>query len=200
MIRYKLTDKQDQTHDGCTWGIGVKHTIKQHGCQLCTNQVIHYYEDPLLAVFANPLHANFDPSTMHLWECEVGKKVAGDALKSGTKQLTTLRRIPMPVITLEQRVEIAIRVVKTVYTEKRWNTWADKWLSGADRTAFAAVSASFASSASFAASAAASFAASFAASPASAPFASAASVSASFAHSPSFAASLIAIIHSVCEK
>ena len=145
MIGYKLTDANARTHDSCQWGIGITHEATEPGVQMCTNQVIHWYTDPLLAVFANPIHANYNPA--RLWECEVGEKVNGDALKSASKSVTTLRELPLPVISTEQRVEIAIRLVLPKCRNKKWLAWATKWLKGSDRTNAAAYAAAYAADA-----------------------------------------------------
>ncbi len=140
MKGYKLTNKEGKTHhSSCQWGENVKHEIAKPGNKMCTDQVFHYYDDPLLAVFANPIHGRYDQATMRLWECEVGEKVNGDSLKSATKKLTTLHEIPVPAISTYQRVKIAILSVKEVHHgQSAWNKWADSWLSGADRTYVAA--------------------------------------------------------------
>ena len=134
----KLTDKDGRTHGGCQWGEGVRNTATGEGTGLCTDGVIHYYADPLLAVFANPIQGKYDPETMILWEFEPDSEVNGDALKKACKSGVTVKPIPIPEITTEQRVEIGIRAVKLVCKDKKWNTWADKWLSGKDRSADAA--------------------------------------------------------------
>jgi len=50
-------------------------------------------------------------------------------------ELTLLEEIEMPKLTYEQRLAYEIYRVKEVYTDPSWNLWADKWLSGEDRTA-----------------------------------------------------------------
>ena len=134
----KLTDTNGQTHGGCQWGEGVRNTATGEGIELCSDGVIHYYADPLLAVFANPRHGDYDPATMILWEFTPDSEVNGDALKKGCKAGMTVKQIPLPEITTEQRVEIGIRAAKAVYKDQKWNEWADAWLSGEDRTRDAA--------------------------------------------------------------
>ena len=136
---YKLT-RQDDTTSGrnttVTWGANVSHTAAGSGTQLCSSDVIHAYTHPLLAVLLNPIHANYE--NPKLWRCE-GAVVADDrGLKVGVKTLTTIEEIPLPVVTIEQRVKFAILCAKQVYKDKQWNEWADKWLSGEDRSARAA--------------------------------------------------------------
>ena len=118
------------------WGAGVSHTATGTGTRLCSPDVIHAYTHPLLAVLLNPIHADYQ--NPKLWRCE-GDVVADDhGLKVGVKTLTTIEEMPLPVVTLEQRVKFAILCAKHVCKDKKWNRWANKWLSGEDRSAAAA--------------------------------------------------------------
>ena len=138
---YKLTDKDGRTYGGCQWGEGVTHETDGHG-ELCGPGWIHAYTDPLLAVLLNPIHANFDPDTMLLWWCKgkVGRTDSG--LKVGSTKVTTIRTIPGPEITTEQRVRFAILCAREVYQEPVWSQWAAAWLDGTERGASASASAS----------------------------------------------------------
>ena len=131
---YKLTDEKGKTRakgSELQWGEGVAHTAKGEGTKLCTNGVIHAYEHPLIAIVMCPIHAAFDE--MRLWEAE-GEIVAREGqLKCGVKTLTTVREIPVPEITLEQRVRFAIACAMEVCQEEYFVQWAQKWLSGEDR-------------------------------------------------------------------
>ena len=135
MVLYKLTDQNGQTRGGCQWGEGVEHTAPGTG-NLCTAGWLHAYTHPLLAVFVSPVHPNLaDPV---LWEAEgdVGKDDCG--LKVGCTRLKTIRRIPLPEVTVNQRIRFAIYCAKAVRTNARWDEWADGWLNRSDRTADAA--------------------------------------------------------------
>jgi CTP synthase (UTP-ammonia lyase) len=76
-----------------------------------------------------------------LWECETTAPVAQDGLKVGVKSCTTIKTIPLPKITRQQKIKFAILCAKQVCKNKKWNTWADTWLSGKDRSKAAAVAA-----------------------------------------------------------
>jgi len=132
----KLTDLRGKTYGGTQWGEGVTHTILGGGNRLCSEDVIHYYEDEYLAVFANPIHCDFKEFLM--WEFKPGKKIAGDTLKSGCKSGTTIRQVPIPKMTAEQYVEIAIRCAILVNKDDNWLKWAANWLDGTDRSINAA--------------------------------------------------------------
>ena len=139
---YKLTDEQGRTRAGedneLTWAVGVEHRTAGMGTRLCTADVIHAYEHPLIAVLMNPVHADFDPARMRLFVAE-GNIVAREGqLKCGVHALKIVEEIHVPVLTTEQRAKFAILCAKQVCKNATWNAWADKWLSDEDRTARAA--------------------------------------------------------------
>lgn len=132
MIAYKLTTKTMQTHGGCQWAVGETRTAP--GGEPCTCRVIHWYSDPLLAVLHDPIHGQFGPMA-RLWECEV-EQTGTDGLKCWGTRCTLLREIPLPTVTAEQRVRYAILCAREVVPKNfAWRIWADRWLSGADRSA-----------------------------------------------------------------
>ena len=124
MKLYKLTDGDCQWGENVTDGKG----------ELCGPGFTYWYLDPLLAVMLNPIHRNFDPKTMYLWEGE-GEVVKNDyRLKVDCTKATTLRQIPVPEISIEKRIKIAILCAKQIHKGPKWNKWADNWLSGKDRS------------------------------------------------------------------
>ena len=134
MKLYKLTDENGCTQNNTQWGEGVTHTATgSPDIALCTDGWIHAYEHPLIAVFMNPAQAGF--KNPRLWQAEGDIVKQEGQLKCGCRALTTVKEILLPVITIEQRVEIAIRCVKLVRHDPAWNLWADNWLSGKDRSA-----------------------------------------------------------------
>ena len=139
---YKLTDEQGRTRAGedneLTWAVGVEHKTAGTGTQLCTADVIHAYEHPLIAVLMNPVHAMLNPATMRLFVAE-GEIVACEGqLKCGVFSLEIIEEIPVPVLTNEQRIRLAILSVKEVSASPVWRDWADEWLKGEDRSPEAA--------------------------------------------------------------
>src|SRR5262245_43735323 len=106
MKAYKLTRQNLTTYGGFQWEIGK--TYKTSGeDDLCSGGWLHFYEHPLLAVFHNPIHANY--SNPRLFEAKIGQKIKKDCqLKAGTTSLTLLNEIPIPEVTTEQRIRYAI--------------------------------------------------------------------------------------------
>ena len=150
---YKLTNKNGQTKNGTQWGPNISHSAEGKGENLCSDGWIHFYTNPLIALLLNPIHANF--SSPKLWEAESSGEELHESLKSGCKTLTTIKEIPLPEISDVQKIAFGILCGKEVYKDEKWNLWADKWLSGEDRTTKTAA-ASHATAASHASASAAS--------------------------------------------
>src|SRR5882757_8420757 len=135
MKLYKLTNQDMTTRGPTLWGEGVTHEAPGLG-PLCSSGWLHAYLSPELAVFLNPIHA--DIANPILWEAEGEIGARDGQLKVGCAKLTTLRQLPLPQVTTEQRVKFAILCAKAVCTDAAWNAWADAWLDGSDRSQAAA--------------------------------------------------------------
>ena len=108
----KLTTADGRTRVGYNnetqWGANVTHETDGVG-ELCGPGWLHAYEDILLAVLHNPVHAKLNPDNMIAWEAETGDVIKKeDQMKLGTTKLTTIRQIPIPEITTEHRVRYVI--------------------------------------------------------------------------------------------
>jgi hypothetical protein len=92
----------------------------------------------MIAVFMDPLHGDYthDDDAL-LWECE-GDVCTDDGALVGCTRLRALRRIPLPALTLEQRIDIAIRAARVVSYDEAFRQWAIGWLSGRNRSPEAA--------------------------------------------------------------
>jgi hypothetical protein len=142
MKYYKLLNQDLTSRNNTKWEIGVPVTIQKEGVEMCTDQVLHCYNHPLLAVILNPIHVGI--SNPKLFEIEVDKIVNNDGLKFASKSQTLLKEINLPFLTTYQQVVFAIKVAKLVCNDEKWNEWADKWLSGSDRSKLSAYNASVA--------------------------------------------------------
>jgi hypothetical protein len=129
---YKLLSQKMTSHNDTKWELNAPIKILKPGIEMCSDQVLHCYNHPLLASFLNPIHGNI--SNPRLFLIEVDEIVNNDGLKFASKSQTILEEIPYIDISLEKGIEIGIRVTKTVYKDKSWNEWADRWLSGTDRS------------------------------------------------------------------
>ena len=144
-MRYKLTTQDMLTRKGKAnethWTVG-EWVEASNDCSsgLCSDGYVHWYADSLLAVLLNPIHANID--SPRLWEVETGGYEQTDGqLKGGSQKVRLLKEMPLPAVTVEQRIRFAILCGQEVYADAAWNLWADNWLSGKDRTATAATAA-----------------------------------------------------------
>ena len=113
------------------WGDGTNYCIRNQGYELCTDQVIHFYIHPLQAAFFAPIHRG---GYTKLREVTHHSKMVSDGSKCAAKSVTTGKRIPLPKITSEQRVEIAIRCALKVHHKPKFVKWANNWLNGIDRS------------------------------------------------------------------
>ena len=136
---YKLTDQNMRTYGDCQWEVGKWKKTSGKG-RLCSDGWLHCYSDPLIAVLLNPINANFNPFRLFIAEAE-GRGSYDSGLKSGYKAMRLIKEIEAPSVTERQRIAFAILCAKQVYKDARWEAWADKWLSGKDRTANAAYAA-----------------------------------------------------------
>jgi len=96
MELYKLTDSQGYTHNkNCKWGKGITNTVAENnrGKKLCSNQVIHAYTNPNLALLLNPIHANYHNARLYEAEGEIKVQDWG---KVGVWELTTVKRFKLP--------------------------------------------------------------------------------------------------------
>jgi hypothetical protein len=144
MAIVKLTNSRGQTRNGTQWGPGIRHDVEWNGGSLCEAGCLHAYEgetvrDALaLGLLMDPIHGQFGAGKM-AFLCEShGGQHTSDGTKSGFAGLTTVREIHVPKLLIERLVEAAIRIAMTRCTCPDWVGWAEKWLSGEDRSARAA--------------------------------------------------------------
>ena len=90
MPYYKLTDQNLQTYNGFQWTPGKWEQTDGKG-ELCTKHWLHCYNDPVLAVLLNPIHANVQ--NPRLFEIEVkGKKKSNQGLKFGFTRMRLVEK------------------------------------------------------------------------------------------------------------
>lgn len=135
---YKLTDQDGQTRNHTQWGENVTHSGTGKA-ELCTDGVIHAYEDQNIGLFMNPIQAGF--KNPRLWECSGEVAVRDHQLKCGCFTLTTIRELEIPPISTDQRVAFAIWCALKVCDDANFNQWCENWISGTDRSLGAAAEA-----------------------------------------------------------
>jgi len=149
---YKLTDSNGKTRGSIQWGENITHHHAWRGeMVLGYDTCIYCYSDPLMASFflmescfiAITEDIEEDIKNPRCWEGKVKGEIISDGSIIGCKEFTTIREVPLPEISIEQRVTIAIECALKVYWEPEFNKWASGWLDGTDRSAAAARAASY---------------------------------------------------------
>jgi len=63
-----------------------------------------------------------------------GKKLSDNNLKFGFTQMRLVEELPVSKFMTTQRMIFGILCIKEIFKNKKWNRWADNWLSNKDRT------------------------------------------------------------------
>jgi len=123
---FKLTRPDRTTYNGYRWATLRWHETSGEG-GLCGLGWLHAYTDPLLAVLLNPIHANLHKFV--LWEARgAGERKDDRGLKVGYSRMRLIKKLPVPMITLEQMVRFAVFCSLEVYNEQPYVAWANQWL------------------------------------------------------------------------
>jgi len=138
---YKLTDRDGYTRRGIEgyethWTPGETVTVTNSELPpvLCSSGVLHAYQHPLLGIMMNPVHAGIE--NPRLFICK-GDVVANDGAMVGCRQLTCSEELDIDwSVSMSSRVRWAIKLARATQAgiSPAWRSWADRWISGADRT------------------------------------------------------------------
>ena len=139
MKLYKLTDEHGNTRNNMHWEIGTVHEVSGVPV-LCSDTVIHAYTSPLLAVFMNPAQGAF--SNPVAFEAE-GDVLVSDGTKVGVQKLTITGTCELPKVSQTQCVAFGILCALKVCIAPGFVSWANKWLSGENRSKEAAYDAAY---------------------------------------------------------
>ncbi len=128
-MNVKWTDKNSQTYGGMQWGEGITHKLTHKGAgtgRLCTINWLHYYQDELLAVLMNSIHAHYNEQFGQMWEITARGIISVEPDKCGCTELTMLREIEKPIVTTEQRIWFGILCAQAVRHLVN-DPWMEKW-------------------------------------------------------------------------
>ena len=115
------------------WEVGIPKELPQRDdLQLRYSGLFHYFLHPLLAVLFKEKYGCYFYTKLYEVLPE-GKIVKGHG-RSGATKLTLVKELEIPEITLNQQIAFGIFCVKEVYSDKVFISWANKWLSGEDRS------------------------------------------------------------------
>ena len=129
---YKLTDMNMKTYRGYPWALGKWNRTSGEG-DLCGPGWLHAYTSPVLAELLNPIHANFQEYRLFRGEAS-GPVISDRGLKVGYTNMRITEELPRLHITTENRIRFGIACACRVYTSAEYRAWAERWVSGADRT------------------------------------------------------------------
>jgi len=132
ITRYKLTDQDMRTYNGFQWTLGVKASVEGDDKELCSASWLHCYDDPVLALLLNPIHANIAVPRLFAVRTE-GRGLNDRGLKRGYKAMTLVKELPLPNVTWSVRTAFGILCAMEVYKVPAWNRWAQAWLNGMNR-------------------------------------------------------------------
>lgn len=91
------------------------------------------HTSPLVAALTHPDSVDGDHNKMF----EVNRwKVNVDS--SNPEAYTVVKEVPVPTVTLGQKVAFAVATIREIYHDSDFVKWADDWLSGKDRSAASA--------------------------------------------------------------
>ena len=122
MIKFKLTEQDGTTFNGSThWEIGKTNRAAGEGTELCSKDVLHYYDSPELAVLLDPIHAGIENPRLFKIDCD---SVAHDGLKGGSKYQTPIEKLKLPEVSTTQRVRFAILCAREVCAAPAFVEWS----------------------------------------------------------------------------
>ena len=121
------------TYGSFKWKVGEIYNTTGKG-NLCSPGWLHAYETPLLAVLHNPIHGNFKDPKLFKADTLDGTINKDGQMKLGSTKMKLIEEIKLPKISKIQNIAYGILCAKAVYKDKQYNKWADKWLSGENRS------------------------------------------------------------------
>jgi hypothetical protein len=138
----KLTDADGYTRRGDSgetlWLPCGTRPPRLDGAKLCAAGVYHAYSSPEQAAMMDCIHAELLSRGGRAWWAE-GEVVKADGSKVGCHELVLVEPAELPVLTTAQRVRVAIYCAQELGSHgDAWDRWAERWLSGEDRSASSA--------------------------------------------------------------
>ena len=155
---YKLLSQDMKSYDNTEWKLNeIKEKSDKSKIKMCSSDVFHCYAHPILAILFNPIHADIE--NPRLFKIKIDGICNEDATKQASHSQMLYRELPIPEITLNQKIAFGIYCALTTCKEEGFIAWAYNWMSGIDRSVDAAYAAAHDADAANAAAAAANAAA-----------------------------------------
>lgn len=120
-VLYKFTNDDLTTYGNTKWVLGEWHETLGDIDKLCNSAWLHAYEDPYVATLIYPKHVNYSSKRFFKAEGD-GKFLSNQDGKCGVTKLRLVEEIPLPKITMKQKVNIvcccALEIVKELQNLK----------------------------------------------------------------------------------
>lgn len=125
----KLMRPNLTTYNGFQWEFGRTEKMKWGG--LCGSGCFHAYKSVEMAALLNEYHF-VDHYTVAV-ECETPKIMKDGGTKVGVAELTPLREVDLPHVSIKQKVEFALRVACEVLKIEDFTALAMAWVRGDEK-------------------------------------------------------------------
>ena len=119
----------NETH----WEVGVPNELpEKNKLTLGLSGLFHYYKHPLLAVIFKDFHGV--KYYQHLYQVVPEGRIVERFDKCGSTKLTLVKELEIPEVTNAQKIAFGILCSLETCKEESFVDWAEKWLSGKDRS------------------------------------------------------------------
>lgn len=122
---YLVTNQENQTWQGKTWGENVNHQDSN------TNYQYDVYQSPLVASFMYPCYQG-SIQNPKLWTAVGETQTAGDGLRLKFMSLTTLKEYPFTQPSEKQAIVFGILAAMNLVQVPNFLDWAKNYLTGKD--------------------------------------------------------------------
>lgn len=129
MQKFAFVDENGTTPDNIRLEVGKYVADAGEGNELLEKMTHAAGETPLFAALVNPEDLNKHP--MKLFSIE---QWAVDPKSNDGKCYIIVKEVEAPVVRLEQKLRFAIAALGNLYNNKKFKVWANRWVTGEDRS------------------------------------------------------------------
>lgn len=123
---FKVTNQYHMSKNHTQWGKNKTHKTSGNSPFLCNAGWLHFYLDPFLASFFQPIHSNIDEPV--LWTARAEDRILlENQIKGGCTKLTTIARTKLPQINTAKRIQFAatlcLQAKDDLELDEYWTNW-----------------------------------------------------------------------------